>query len=231
MSPRPGVRRLLQALKVSVALVVLGVAVIGFAHTERGRPLLRYIPGMGACPLGYDELTADQRARVRGELLTPLVGERAATSHRALAFELGRTTTDEVTAWATAHAVACGPGRKTGLRCTAVPAGALDQVAAFDELAFEFSADGRLVGLTGSASLTDATRVADYVAARDVTMRSQLGEPIERRGDARPEALNGPLAQISREYRSSDMRAKVMATDIGHGRFTVREFHQLIVAG
>lgn len=227
MTRRPIFRRTLQVLGALTGLVVLGVAVIGFAHTERGRPLLRYIPGMGACPLDAP-LTAEDRSRVRGEVLAPLAGERAAGSRRALAFELGRTTADDVAAWASSHGIACAPARKLALRCTAVPAASLAEVAAFDEVSFDFDAAGRLVMVEGSASLDDATRAADYVAARDLALRDDLGSPTTSRGDARAEAVRGALSQISREFRRSDVRAQIVATNSGQGRFTIREFHQLI---
>ena len=228
MTRRPILRRVLQVLGALTGLAVVGVAVIGFAHTERGRPLLRYIPGMGACPLDASTLTAQDRSRVRGEVLAPYAEGHAASSRRALAFELGRTTADDVSAWATSHGITCGPARKLGLRCTAVPARSLDEVAAFDEVAFEFDADGRLVTVTGSASLADATLAADYVAARDLALRDHLGAPATSHGDARAEAVRGALSQISREFRRSDVRAQVIATNSGRGRFTIREFHQLI---
>lgn len=228
MTTRPLRRRILQALVGSSVLVVLGVAVIGFAHTEAGRPLLRYIPGMGACPLG-PPLTAEDQTRVRGEILAPYAGDHPAASRRVLSFELGRTTSAEVSAWATHHGLACAPGRRLALRCTGVPAQSLDQVAAFDAVSFDFDAEGRLVTLEGSASLTDPALAAGYVAARDRTLRDQLGAPVTTRGEAQAAVVAaGPLSQISREFRSSDIRTHVAATNDGHGRYNIREFHQLI---
>ena len=222
-------RRVLQTLKVSAVLGVLAVAVIGFAHTEHGRPLLQYIPGMGACPLDAAQLTAEHRTRVRDELLAPLAGDQSAASRRVLGFELGRTTADDVSAWAALHGISCAPARKLALRCMTVPASTTGQSTAFDEISFDFDVDGRLVMVEGSASLQDATLAADYVATRDVALRDQLGEPTTSRGAARAETVTvGLLSQMEREFRSSDVRATVVATNRGQGRFTIREFHQLI---
>jgi hypothetical protein len=223
MTRHPIRRRILQLLGATAALGVLGVAVIGFAHTETGRPLLQYIPGMGACPLG-PPLSAEDRMRVRGELLAPLAGVGAATSRRVLAFELGRTSAADVSAWAASHAIQCAPGRKIGLRCTAVPADALGQTHAFDEVSFEFDAGDRLISVEGSANLQDAAVAIDYVATRDLALRDQLGEPTA----SRDTALAGPLSQMSRDFRRSDIRAHVNATNMGRGRYKIREFHQLI---
>jgi hypothetical protein len=227
MSGHPIRRRVLQILGVSAALGVMGVAVIGFAHTEHGRPLLKYIPGMGACPLDVAPLTAEDRMRVRGEVLAPLLGDQAAVSRKALAFELGRTTADEVSTWATSHRIACAPGRKLALRCTSVPAQSTGQATAFDAVSFDFDMDGRLVMVEASASLDDAAKAADYVATRDLALRDNLGAPTTSRGAARAETVTrGALSQILREFRRSDVRAQVVATNSGLGRFTIREFHQ-----
>ncbi len=206
----------------------MGVAVIGFAHTERGRPLLQYIPGMGACPLDAAPVTAEDRMRLRGEVLATRTGEHAARSRHALAFELGRTTTADVSAWAAVHDISCAPARKLALRCTPVPAQSIGQPTGFDEVSFDFDLNGRLVMVEASASLNDATRAADYVATRDLELRDNLGAPMSSHGAARAEAVTtGPLSQISREFRCSDVRAQVVATNSGLGRFTIREFHQL----
>lgn len=228
MSGHPIRRRVLRVLGVCAALGVMGVAVIGFAHTEAGRPLLQYIPGMGACPLDVAPLTAADRMRVRGEVLAPLAGDHPAASRQALGFELGRTTSDQVSTWASAHDIVCAPGRKLALRCTSVPSQAMGQATAFDEVSFDFDMDGRLVMVEASASLDDPAKAADYVAARDVALRDNLGAPTTSRGAARAESVtHGSLSQILREFRCSDVRAKVVATNSGPGRFTIREFHQL----
>jgi hypothetical protein len=210
-------------------VVLLGVGLIGFAHTEAGRPLLRYIPGMGACPLDVVALTEDDKRRVRAELLAPLAGERAATDRRALAFELGRTTATEVDAWATAHGVKCVSGRKLELRCEGVPATAIDRTSGFDAVKFDFDEHGSLIALEASSVLDSADGAATWIADRDAALRDRLGDPAVRKGEpVADEVGKGPLSQISREYRGSDVRAKVAATNTGRGRFSVREFHQLV---
>lgn len=233
MKAHPIRRRIVAALGVTTGLVVLLVAVIGVAHTPFGRPLLRYIPGMGACPLDVAPLTAEDRMRVRGDTLAALGGEGAATSRVALRFELGATARGDVERWAAEHGLACAPGRRLALRCTDVPsaalAGALTEQARFDELSFDFDLDGRLVMLEGSSHVADARAAVDYVARRDATLRAALGDPTVVHGETTERSVSrGPLSQISREFRRRDVRAKVIATNFGRGRFGVREFHQLI---
>lgn len=234
MTAHPIRRRIVAALGITTGLVVLLVAVIGVAHTPFGRPLLRYIPGMGtACPLDVAPLTAEDRMRVRNDTLAALGGEGAATSRIALRFELGTTVRAEVEQWAAQHDLTCAPGRRLALRCTDVPsvalAGALAEQPRFDELSFDFDLDGRLVMLEGSSHVADAQAAVDYVARRDASLRAALGAPTAVRGETTATSVSrGPLSQISREFRRRDVRAKVVATNFGQGRFGVREFHQLV---
>jgi hypothetical protein len=135
--------------------------------------------------------------------------------------------------WAAQHDLTCAPGRRLALRCTDVPsvalAGALADDARFDELSFDFDLDGRLVMLEGSSHVADAQAAVDYVARRDVSLRAALGAPTAVRGETTATSVSrGPLSQISREFRRQDVRAKVVATNFGQGRFGVREFHQLV---
>ena len=229
MTTHPLRRRILLALGAASALGVAFVAIIGVAHTDFGRPLLRYIPGMGACPLDGPPMTAEDRMRVRNETLVALGGEGSALSHVALAFELGKTTRTNVDTWAVEHGLLCAAGRKVALRCTDVPATALAGAADFDEVSFDFAPDGVLVALEGSGSMTDAASAVGYVARRDQSLRAALGDPTQVSGETTASAVSrGPLSQISREFRRKDVRAKVAATNLGSGRYGVREFHQLI---
>jgi len=223
-------RRLLQVFGAASVLGVAFVAVVGVAHTDFGRPLLRYIPGMGACPLDVATLTAEDRMRVRGEQLAALAGAGEARSRTVLAFELGTTTRTDVDAWASSHALQCAPGRSLALRCEDVPASALGD-RGFDEVSFEFDTAGVLLTVESSGLAADAASAAEYVARRDVSLRAALGEPTIVHGDAVAASVSrGPLAQISREFRRSDVRARVIATNLGRGRYGVREFHQLVTS-
>lgn len=228
MTKHPIRRRLFQLFGATAALGVAFVAVVGVAHTDFGRPLLRYVPGMGACPLDTATLTAEDRIRVRGEQLAALAGEGEARSRVALAFELGTTTRADIDVWATAHELHCAPGRSLALRCDDVPAAALGE-RSFDEVSFEFDTTGVLLTVESSGHAADAASAAEYVARRDISLRAVLGEPTIVHGDAVAASVaRGPLSQISREFRRSDVRAQVMATNLGRGRYGVREFHQLV---
>lgn len=212
-------------------MVLLGVGLIGFAHTKAGRPLLRYIPGMGACPLDVATLTEDDRRRVRAEVLAPFAGERAATDRRALAFELGRTTASDVTTWASSHGVQCSPGRRLELRCEEIPGAAIEHASGFDVVSFDFDDTGALVAIEGSAILDTADGAAAWIADRDRALQTRMGDPAIRTGESvAGDVSRGLMSQISREYRGSDVRAKVAATNTGRGRFAVREYHQLVTS-
>lgn len=189
-------RRMLQVVG---GLSILGasfVAVVGVAHTDFGRPLLRYIPGMGACPLDAAALTAEERMRVRGEQLAAVAGEGAAPSRAVLAFELGVTTRADLDQWAVTHDLVCAPSRSMSLRCDGVPAAALGGTG-FDELSFELSPRDVLLAVEGSATVADADGAAKWIARRDELLRGALGEPTQTRGDAvAGDVSRGPLSTI-----------------------------------
>jgi hypothetical protein len=216
--------------RAAIAIVGLGLAfvgVVGFAHTPAGRPLLRYLPGMGStCPV-QTAMAPEERDRVRDATLASMKGEEHASSRAALVFELGVTSRDDVAAWASAHTIGCAPDRVTSLRCADVPADALGIHS--DELSFVFDAHDRLVSLDASARVGDAETAASFAFDRTAELRARLGEPSHVDGE--PTAAwvgRGALTQVSAEFRRAELRAKVIATNLGRGRFTVRELYQAL---
>ncbi|MBX7078759.1 MAG: hypothetical protein K1X88_06180 [Nannocystaceae bacterium] len=204
------------------------VAVVGFAHTPAGRPLLRYLPGMGSsCPhAAAATMTADDRDRVRVQTLAQYRGEAPAASRDAAGFQLGSASRDEVERWALAHALAC-TAAGSSLRCDAVPAGALPPGHVADTIHFGFDARDRVVSVDLSSRLPDAAIAAQWVERSDARLRAQLGEPTAQRGEATAAFMaRAPLAQVASEFRRTELRAKVSVTNLGHGRFAARETYQ-----
>lgn len=222
-------RRLVRAAIAIAGLGLAFVGVVGFAHTPAGRPLLRYLPGMGSsCPMPT-AMAADERDRLRGELLAGVRGEAHATSRAALRFELGMTSRADVDAWARAHAIACAADRNATLRCADVPADALGTALRSDELAFVFDAQDRLVALDSSSRVRDAETAARFASQRTAELRARLGDPSTVAGEPTAAFVGrGPLTQVSAEFRRAELRAKVVATNLGHGRYTVRELYQAL---
>jgi hypothetical protein len=218
--------------RTAIATVGCGVAfvgVVGFAHTDAGRPLLRYLPGMGStCPV-QTAMAPEERDRLRGELLAGVRGADHASSRAALRFELGTTTRTDVAGWASTHAIACTQDRNATLRCTDVPAAALGIGLRSDELSFVFDAHDELVALDSSSRVDDAETAASFASRRTEELRARLGDPSSIAGEATAAFVGrGPLTQVSAEFRRAELRAKVVATNLGHGRFTVRELYQAL---
>lgn len=201
------------------------VAVVGLAHTPLGRPLLRWLPGMGtSCPAGHEAMTLAERDRVRRDVLVPLRGEAPAASRRALAFELGTTGHADALAWSHTHALACiDAGAR--LDCTDVPASALDGHVGADAIHLEFDEDGMLIAVEAVHRTDDAARAAELFHGRVDRIDAAVG-PARAQSGAPERLARGPLSQAAADYGFSDLRARVIATNLGHGRFVVREHWQ-----
>ena len=99
----------------TLGLVVLGTALMGFAHTPAGRPLLRWmgmsIKGAG-CPLGYDvKASPEQKEAARRNFAAIHRGSSPARARPALGFGFEETTREQVRAWADSHGVKCAAPR------------------------------------------------------------------------------------------------------------------------
>jgi hypothetical protein len=207
--------------------------VVGAAHTKSGRFLLPYLaelPGMGGlCPLGFaDDLSAARRDALRHDILVKDAGTLAAASRPALGFALGRTSRDEVGQWATAYHIECTRKRED-LRCVGVPAEAIGPASGTWAVLFKFDAESHLVAVDATSDATDVTAaVAVYEGASDAVTR-EAGPPTRTSGT--PDAAwlgKGTLNQANAEYRFSDYRAQVTATNMGQRGVVVHETFQAI---
>ena len=193
-------RRVVRGCVAVTGLGVAFVALVGFAHTEAGRPLLRYLPGMGgSCP--HAELA------------------------QMSAVDRDRAT---VVAWARDHGVTCEASGST-LRCDGVPAAALDAHGGESAVAFGFDAADRLVAVDRSARLPDADAASRWVTDRTEQLSSRLGAPSSTRGSAGASHIGrAALSQVSAEFRRVELRAQVSVTNLGRGRFAARESYQAL---
>ncbi len=200
------------------------VAFVGFAHTSAGRTFLSWLPGVG-CPLDRAPLTAERRDQTRTAILAAYEGEDPASTRTVLGLELERARFDDVVAWAADAGVACAPASDaSSLQCPAVPLGDATGVGRFS-----FDGGGRLVAFDVSRRDADAGRAAAFVRERAQTLRADHGEPTSHRGEASEAFLRrGALGQVAYEYRFSDMRTTLSATNLGHGRYLVRETWQAV---
>lgn len=193
------------------------VALVGVAHTDLGRPLLALLRGAPGCPIGA-EVDPEGWARARARVTASLRGDSPSPSRSVLDVELGATRT-EVLAWA----------NDRELRCTALterlqcPDPVLDGA-----IRFGFDPQGILVDVERSVR-TD--RPEHALAAADGLQRDLAATtpPTRVRGRDTVAYLSaGALRQTEREYRFSDMRARVTATNLGARGYLVRGVYQAL---
>ena len=225
-------RSLLRAAVGVAAAAVLATGVIGFAHTRAGRPLLRYLPGMSACPLGLDvKLSPAERERQRRAALRPLLGLEAASNRPALGFSLQSTTRADVLTWAATANLSC-QARREGqeLVCPHIPAVALRGAAAghdADDVLFVFDPAGLLVTVDAVRRGLSPQEAASFVDQRAQELAKSAG-PVTRSSGERSSAHLAPgrVAAAEVEFRFRDYYANVSATQMGGLGLLVRERYQ-----
>ena len=87
------------------------VVLMGFAHTEAGRPLLHLFAKAAGCPVDFEGGDPKVVEAYRIERLRERSGTSLALSAVALDFELGRSTRADVEQWA----------RSVGAECNSAP--------------------------------------------------------------------------------------------------------------
>ena len=234
-----------RGIKVAIAalasIAVLATALIGFAHTKPGRPILKWL-GMnrytsaitpGSCPLGYDKkATPEQKEAGRREFAATHAGAELATARPALGFELDRTPRADVMQWARENGVACAEP-KTGhdLECRDVGAAMLP--ASFGgvglrSLWVDFGARGELVSVTTVRKDSDVERVTAVFAS--VTGAVERASGGASRVEGEPSArfvASGLLKQATAEIRMRDYYALARETNMGDGYLVTEEYRSL----
>jgi hypothetical protein len=209
------------------AVLLVATAGIGFLHTPWGRPVLFAL--MPSCPVGFGSvLTTEERDAAHAAALSTVRGDVRAAGRPALGFALDTMTRAELDAWVAAHGLTCTE-RLTTRKCPA-PAGTLPDRPE-GELSFQLDAHDRLVAVTWEVTGLSA---ADSLALVDRAEASVLpaGPPTSTLGEPGAEWIaGGKLRQRSFEHRFVDYRAQLSATNVGGGRFRVREVYQSIPPG
>lgn len=231
-------RAVLVALASLAGLLVVLTAVIGFAHTRPGRPVLAWLGKTtgfgvksGGCPLGYDRAaTPEQREVARVSFAASHGGTERAAGRPALGFTLDRTTRDDVAAWARAHRVACAQGKgPADLSCEAVPDGLLPEAfrgVGAETVWFTFGAADHLVSVIAIAHSDTPDRIGATFASVARDLDRETGAPALTSGS--PASLaSGLLYQASAEYRFRDYYAVARATNVGNGYALTEEYRSL----
>ncbi len=199
-----------------MATVVAVVAFVAVAHTPLGRPVLGWLRGAPGCPIG-GELDPATAAAVRADLTGPLRGDADAPSNTVLGgLDIGEASREDVQRWAAEHDLRCTP---TTQRCTGTLLGIEGTVVLhFDET--------RLLDVEVSARSPDAARALAIADVLDGAV-GHGARPWRAQGAMSPDALAAaPLRQSRREYRFTQRRAEVRATNLGPRGYLVRGFAQ-----
>lgn len=215
-------------LGVGLVAAAMPIALLGFAHTSAGRPLLARLGGGSAgCPIDAHVTPAELEAQ-RAAAMAPLRGLVAAPSRPALGLAIDRSTPAEVRAWAAELGMTCEEGLiQSAVRCEgAAPPGAIRNVyARFDE-------GERLVALdvfrAGAAGPLAAARFDE----RRRHLASDLGPPEGTSGEATAAYLEAaPLRRAAIVYRFKDFAADVSAVNHAASGVVLREQYRSIPTG
>jgi hypothetical protein len=234
--------------RAALGALVIGAAfsaLMAFAHTKLGRPLLlamrplmaaRAGGGSAACPLGFDRVaTPAERAAAQRRFASMHAGSERARERPALGFVLERTNRLSLIAWAAQHGVRCERRARGGpdLACENVPLSSLpeargDEGGVLEALWFELGPDDRLVSVVALERETTARAAASRHAYEVDALERALGVTAAREGDEHAEALGaGPLRQSSAELRFRDYYAVARATNLGSSYLVSIEFRAL----
>jgi hypothetical protein len=219
----------------AVGAIAVLVVVATVLHLPGVRPWLaaRGHTGGAVCPFGYGRSTTDTGRRARRDALdrpSPR-GTTAAHERPALGFDLDHATAADLARWASAAGVSCELHHGGAqIECSQVPATALPGAGApgVISLAFELGDDGTLASIRAVRRGADAAAIAAAFAALEHQLTEHAGPPVARDGDATPDGLAAAmLRQAMIEYRFTDYRAVVRATNMGDGFVLTEEYAAL----
>ncbi|HEX4353282.1 MAG TPA: hypothetical protein VHZ95_10215 [Polyangiales bacterium] len=216
------------ALRVMLGGVGL-IALIGVAHTPIGRPLLNALRGAPGCPV---DLSGGDPAKIEANRVTQLVHQRGserAASRRALGFELGHTSRDQVVAFMRAHNATCELAREDSLlTCKQVPVSFGGSCApAVDDLQMMFDQQAKLVSIDLMRKETTSGVALQFMTDREHTLASDVGRVTEQTGERTRAYLSNTLSRASLHYQYSDVVAEISAMSFGARGIRVRERYQL----
>lgn len=222
----------------TAGLALAFTAVMGFAHTKPGRPLLHWMgihskSAAGACPLGYDKAqTVEQKEEGRRRFAKTHDGATKAALRPALGFDLDSTTRGDVLAWAAARGVRCvTPKTGPDLDCSDVSDALLPapfRGADARSLWLTFGEGDKLISVVAVRREKTAEPISQAFTAVTSAIESQAGKATTTAGDGSSATLSsGLLRQASAEYRFHDYYALARATNMGDGFVLTEEYRSL----
>lgn len=222
--PRPRWQKLVAGVG---GAALLSTALIGFAHTQAGRPLLALMTGAPGCPAGLDEQDPVRVEAFRIEQLGKHTGSVAAGSHEALGFVLGASLRSDVNRWVEQRSASCEEKRQGSvLRCLNVATESEGKIA---DLHFQFDAEQRLVAVDLFWDAGSGERGLARYEAATALLHSRVGPSTGHSGTPSARYLEaGYLRRVASEFNYERYVAKVSATNFGSVGVRVREQYQWI---
>ncbi|HVJ21322.1 MAG TPA: hypothetical protein VM686_38185 [Polyangiaceae bacterium] len=198
-------------------------ALIGFAHTPQGRPLLVWLGAVPGCPLLANSDPADIEARRLVWATARNAGESAAPARPALGFELGVSRRDQVrTELERRGRAARAAHRDTALECDEVDG------RKGDDALLKFDGAGRLTAVDVFHRTASSAEAVKLLRDREARLAARLGPATHARGERDARYLAAVrFRQVALEYRFSDYSARVAATNFGTD-LRVREQYDLL---
>lgn len=212
-------KRTLIKIAAATTAALLGLtALIGFAHTPAGRPLLALLGVVPGCPVlaNIDPIKAQEKRQI---WVAKKAGAERAPARPALGFELGRAMHAEVTQALAQQGASCATTRKgTALACT----------RGQDDMVVQFDAAQRLVAVDVFHRPHSGERAMALLDATEKQLAAKLGDATQQRGERNAAYLEGArFRQVAFEYRYRDYTARVAATNFGK-ELRVREQYDLL---
>ena len=206
---------------------------IGFAHTEAGRPLLNVLRGAPGCPVDLAALTPENVEAARIVAVGKQRGSALESSRRALGFTLGKTSKADVTAYLSGHGIACDSSRQDSvLRCSGAPGEHSPSGAPrIDDLHLQFDQSDTLVAVDLYREGTSSCAAVAWLNAMDDRLTREVGTMTDKQGEASEAFLEGgALRRAANRYRYQGYVAEVSATRFGARGVRVREQYQWVPA-
>ncbi|HEU4410789.1 MAG TPA: hypothetical protein VFS43_36390 [Polyangiaceae bacterium] len=243
MAALPSLKKVLWSV---AGFAAASTALMGFAHTKPGRPLLALMAGGkkpvaeqavegggSSCPLGFSKPNASEKDAALKKEADRLRGTERALAKPALAFELEKTTKADVESWAKSNQVACrAPKAMADLDCSNVPARLLSGEKGGPDAKsvwFTFDSRDRLVSLTAIRYDRDPGTAASLYDGTVRSLSKAAGPPAASEGDSSAEYLAAGLwRQATANFAFNDYYAKTSVTHIRQGEFMfVEEYRAL----
>jgi hypothetical protein len=217
----------LKALCASALFGVSATALIGFAHTPAGKPVLHWLAAQAGCPASFANADPVRVEAYRVKQLRAHAGTQRAQAAPALGFELGVTSRAQVDTWVSANALQCESQRQGSvLQCQNIEQGAAAPIA---NLHLQFDQASKLVAVDVQRAEVCGSSAVAHLRQLQARLERSVGPATSHRGRLDASYLDGQrFANSATEFRYQDYLAKLSASHLHAAGITVREQYQWV---